>query len=62
MPYTINYMINDRIEWTDHWPDTLETAQAVGKEAVEAGTAERIEIRDEQGAAVFHYPRTLHRA
>ena len=41
---------------------TLEEARAVAKETVVSGTAERAEIRDERGAVVFQWPRTLRRA
>jgi hypothetical protein len=57
MAYTIDYMKSGRIEWTDDLRDTLESAKAVDKKAVEDGTAESIEIRNERGDQVFQFPR-----
>jgi hypothetical protein len=61
--YTINYFKQSRLEWADDpWRGTLEDAQATAENAVASGTAERVEVRNEHGDLVFHYPRTTRRA
>ena len=62
MSYTIDYLTDDRVTGSEHWTDSLELARDLAKESVASGTADRVEIRDESGALVFHHPRITRHA
>ena len=60
MPYVISYMQNGgSLIGSEAWPRGFEEAKAHAKKAVLVGTAERVEIRDEGGSLVYHYPRVM---
>lgn len=58
MPYTIIYHHVDGERFgSEEWKRGLEEAKALANRAVLVGTSKRVEIRDEAGALVYHYPR-----
>ena len=60
MTYNIGYFVNSRLTATESWDGTFSAAQEMARKAVESGTAERVEIRESDGALVFHHPRVSH--
>ena len=60
MIYNIIYMRAERQIGGTPWDQGLEKAKEHAKLQMAAQNADRVEIRDDTGALVFHYPRMLH--
>ena len=59
MTYAIDLLIRGRSAATEYWASRFDDAKVYAKNAVLTGCAERVEIRDESGKLLFHYPRTM---
>lgn len=60
MRYHIHYFVGSALTGTETQIDmTLDTAKSQAMKAVELKTADRAEVRDEQGSLLFQVPRTL---
>jgi hypothetical protein len=59
MTYAIDLLEGGRSAATEYWPGRFDAAKEQAKNAVLTGCAERVEIRDESGKLLFHYPRTM---
>jgi hypothetical protein len=57
MAYLIRYFQNSRPTGDEHWTGIFGEAKALAGNAVKTGAAQRVEILDEDGQIVFHYPR-----
>jgi hypothetical protein len=56
MTYTIRYFQDSRPTGDEHWTGIYGEAKALAENAVNSGAADRVEILDEAGQPVFHYP------
>lgn len=56
MTYTIRYYQDARPTGDEHWTGIFGEAKALAENAVGSGTADRVEILDEAGQLLFHYP------
>lgn len=60
MPLHITESLNGQTTSIGQWEEILfESAKEHARTVVENGLADRVEIRDDGGNLVFHYPRTL---
>lgn len=59
MPYNIIYLRAEKKLGNTPWNNSLEKAVEHAKFQMNVHKADRVEIRDDCGALVFHYPRTL---
>jgi hypothetical protein len=57
MTYVISY-ISGASETSERWVGNLPLAQAVARNAVANGIAQRVKILDRNGAVIFKHPRT----
>ena len=56
MTYTIRHFEGDRPTGDEHWTGIFGEAKALAENAVATGSAQRVEVLDEAGQLVFHYP------
>jgi hypothetical protein len=56
MTYSIRLYQNGRPTGDEHWSDIFGEAKALAETAVETGAADRVEILDDAGGPIFHYP------
>jgi hypothetical protein len=59
MTYAIDLLERGRSAATEYWAGGFDAAKEHAENAILTGCAERVEIRDERGKLLFHYPRTM---
>jgi len=57
--FTITYMETRGVTHQDFWRGALARAQDVARNAVDSGGWKRVEIRNDAGELIFHYPRVM---
>ncbi|MXO85559.1 hypothetical protein GRI38_05900 [Altererythrobacter aurantiacus] len=59
MAYSISYIKASRPEAEERFNGNFSDAKIIGRNAVDSGEYDRVEIRDNQNKLVWHYPRAL---
>jgi hypothetical protein len=62
MAHTISYLSGAKPVGEESWQGSMSEAQALAQKVVNADEYDRVEIRDETGQLVYHYPRVFSKA